>query len=270
MEELIRGTEVETSKTFSGANGFSSFFGVVKKGHSECGDSAFAYSDKDKAVVAVFDGVSGEGGAANASSRAAEAILRSLKPLKKVAESDVKKALKAARDGVDFGYTTAIVLCLRKDGTFIVAGVGDSPAYGMGRDGKASLLLPLARIVGDGDSILKFFHYRNIVSSVIGRTDSEIQVAMRSGKLESGESIIIASDGLSDNLYVKTAEGYVKDSSGADDIGEIAGGETGPEAAVSALLAEVGRRISVGKVERRGSLLVPKEDDVAIAAIQKL
>jgi serine/threonine protein phosphatase PrpC len=268
MEKLILGSEVADSESVSGKNKFSEFSVLVKKGHDDCGDSAFVYCDEDKTIIAVFDGVSGEAGAANASSQAAAAILGALKGESRMDAKKMEGALRDAQKKVTFGLTTAAVAFIRKSGSFVIAGVGDSPVYGIDKKGKISLELPLARAVKDGDAILKYFYYRNLLTSAIG-PDSAGELAMRSGKLEKGEALILASDGLSDNLFVKTKEGFVTDSSGTDDLAEIASGESS-ESIVTALAGEVAKRISVGRIEKKDSMLVPKADDLAIAALRML
>ena len=269
MERLISGKEVTASDNASGKNKFSEFFIFVKKGHDDCGDSAFVYSDENKTIIAVFDGVSGEAGAANASSDAASAILESLRPEDKIDAKKMESAIKKAQAKITFGLTTAAVAFIQKNGAFVIAGVGDSPIYGIDKKGKITLELPLARAVKDGDAILKYFHYRNLLTAAIGK-DSSGELALRSGKLEKGEILILASDGLSDNLYVKIKEGFVTDSSGCDDIGDILKGKKTAESLVNALSGETTKRISIGKIEKSDSLLVPKEDDLSIAAIRML
>ncbi len=268
MEKLIAGTKVATSGTCSGSTGFCDFSVTVKKGHEECGDSAFAYCDDKKAVIGIFDGVSGEPAAALASSAAASAALKHLKALDRCDEKQMREAFMQAQLAVTTGYTTAIILFVGKDGSFLVAGVGDSPAYGISAKGVISLEIPLARMTNDKDSIFKFFYFRNIVTSVLGPSGQDVPIRMRSGKLKKGEVLLLASDGLSDNLWVKVHNGYVKDSSGIDDLKKLIGKEHLPPKIVRLLLDETSKRIKAGKKEKKGLMLVPKEDDIAIAALR--
>ncbi len=268
MEKLIAGTKITASGTCSASTAFCDFSVTVKKGHEECGDSAFAYSDGKKAILAIFDGVSGEAGASSASSAASSAALKYLKALDRCDGKQMKEALMQAQLAVTAGYTTAIILFLEKNGSFMVAGVGDSPAYGISAKGETSLEIPLARMTNDDDSIFKFFYFRNIVTSVLGPSGQDVPIRMRSGKLKKGELILLASDGLSDNLWVKVRNGYVKDASGIGDLRELLGTERSPRKIVRLLLDETSRRIKAGKKERKGEMLVPKQDDVAIAALR--
>lgn len=268
MEKLIAGTKITASGSCSGSTGFCDFSATVKKGHEECGDSAFAYSDDKKVVLGIFDGVSGEPGAASASSAAASAALKHLKALGRCDERQMKEAMMQAQLAVTAGYTTAIILFVEKGGKFLVAGVGDSPAYGISARGEVSLEIPLARMTNDEDSIFKFFYFRNIVTSVLGPSGQDVPIRMRSGKVKKGDIVLLASDGLSDNLWVKVHKGYVKDGSGTDDLEKLLGRKRGPEKIVKLLLDEVAKRIAAGKKEKKGLMLVPKEDDIAIAALR--
>ncbi len=268
MQKMIRGTEVAATMEASASNAFSESFCIVKKGHEECGDSAFVYADDEKTILAVFDGVSGEEGASAASSVAAESVLSALMPHDRISEQKMKEAVLKAHGDIKFGLTTAAILFLEKNGSFVLAGVGDSPVYGINRKGEVSLELPLARNVGDKDSILKFFYFRNLLTSALGGGSQEVSLNLRKGKLGKGEVLILASDGLADNLYVAIDDGYVTESSGLADLSGLIGKAREPERIVRSLFAEISSRLSVGRVERRKSMLVPKEDDIAIIAVR--
>jgi len=268
MEKLIPGTKVTASASCSGSAGFCDFALTVKKGHEECGDSAFAYSDAGKVVVGIFDGVSGEPGAATASSDAAAAALKHLKTLDTCDGKRMRDALMQAQLAVTAGYTTAVILFVEKDGSFLVAGVGDSPAYSISAEGRVEMEIPLARMTDDGDSIFKFFYFRNVVTSVLGPSGQDVPVRMREGRLKKGEVLLLASDGLSDNLWVKVRDGYVKDGSGTDDLKTLIGKQRDPGKIIGLLLDGVAERIAAGKKEKKGMMLVPKEDDVAITALR--
>ncbi|MEW6036162.1 MAG: protein phosphatase 2C domain-containing protein [Candidatus Micrarchaeota archaeon] len=269
MEKLIKGSEVADSDEGGGKTAFAEFFMAVKKGHGECGDSAFVYSDAEKVVAAVFDGVSGEPGASFASSDAAEAALEYLKGLASAGDKEMQEALSRAHLNIKLGSTTAALLFLSRDGSFVIAGIGDSPIYGISK-GEVSLELPLARAVGDGDSILKFFYFRNIVTAVLGGPADSLDVGIRKGKLKKGEVLILASDGLSDNLFIKVDGGFIAESSGKEDLEGLIAKRRGPRELVKLLMGEIARRLEAGKTERKGGVLVPKEDDIAIVALRKL
>jgi serine/threonine protein phosphatase PrpC len=270
MEKLMCGAGIAADAACSGGTAFCDFQLSVRKGHEECGDSAFVYSDADKVVAGIFDGVSGELGAASASSAAASAALDYLKTFDSCDEERMKEALMRAQLAIRAGYTTASLLFLAKSGAFIIGGVGDSPAYGISAKGEFSLEIPLARETKDKDSVFRFFHFRNLVSSALGRNGKDVPLAIRSGKLRAGEVVLLSSDGLYDNLWVKVHDGYVTDSSGTDDLKSLVGAERDPRAIVRLLMDAITERIRAGKKETDGGLLVPKADDVAIAAFRFL
>jgi serine/threonine protein phosphatase PrpC len=132
----------------------------------------------------------------------------------------------------------------------------------------AALELPLGRAVGDGDSIFKFFYYRNMVTSVLGPSDADINIHTRSGKLMGGEMLLLATDCLIDNLAVKVDDGYVTDSSGSDDLTRLIGKPGDLEPLVRGLAKEIQNRLVKGKIEKKGLQLVPKEDDLALIAFR--
>lgn len=270
MERLMLGREVSSFEEFGGRTAYCEFFGIVKKGHEECGDSAVFYADEKKSIFAVFDGVSGEGGAAAASSEAAISIMESLRSETTITQKKMESAIKVAAGKVSVGATTAAILFLQKDGTYVLASIGDSPIYGIDKSGAVGQEIPLARAVKECDSVLKFFFYRNLVTSVIGGGQTEMSAHLKKGRLGKNEMFMLASDGLSDNLYVEISEGYVTNASGDSDLKELLGRLINPESIVKSLVAEVEQRLKMGKIERSGSMLIPKEDDIAIICIRRI
>ncbi|MEW6748644.1 MAG: protein phosphatase 2C domain-containing protein [Candidatus Micrarchaeota archaeon] len=270
MERLMKGGMVELEESAEGKTPFCDFSLIVRRGHMECGDSAFVYSDENKLLAGVFDGVSGEPGAEQASSDAAEAALSYLKNLDRIGEEEMKEALSRAHLSIKISSTTASLLYLKKDGSFMVAAIGDSPIYGVDAKGGVSLEIPPARTVRDRDSILKYFAFRNYITAALGGPAELLEVSIRKGRLKKGEMLIVASDGLSDNLFVETEDGYVSDSSGVKDLQSLIKGKRTPSSVIKTLMAELAKRLSEGRVEKPGRILQPKEDDIAIAAIRLL
>lgn len=276
-ERILEGSSITGSRSLSLECPPYAISVIVKKGHDECGDSALVYHDRSKIILAVFDGVSGEPGASRASGDAARSILSSLKGVDDVDEGSILSALQKADTDVRFGFTTALVLSVKREsGEFLISGIGDSPAYSRDSKGVVSLELPLSRVVQDNDSIMRFFSYRNIVSSVIGQgRSSKIgerpggDVLIRSGTLSEGDAIILASDALTDNLYVEVKDGFVTDSSGTRDLQGILGKENDPERIVARLVSEIQKRIEGGRVDKEGAVLIPKKDDLSIAVITR-
>jgi serine/threonine protein phosphatase PrpC len=268
MEKLMLGEGIKTEASAGAKSKLGECFCYVSRGHEECGDSAFFYLDDRKAILGVFDGVSGESGAASASSIAASAVLESLRKKDRADERAIRKALSSASGAITKGYTTAVVAFIEKDGTALVAGVGDSPIYGVTKKGEVALELPLGRPVGDNDAVFKFFYFRNLVTSVLGPSGVDIHIHTRKGKLRKGEMLILASDCLNDNLFLKVKEGYIADSSGNEDLGKLIGKLRKPESTVKKIAKEIKRRVAAGKVEEEGRILVPKENDLAVIAFR--
>lgn len=267
MKKFLLGENI-TGEASCGHKGKScEFYAIVKRGHEECGDSIAAYCN-DRIVLAVFDGISGEAGAGHASSQAAKGILDYLKT-RKATETTLRDAILYANQQIRFGYTTAAIVSIEKDGSILLAGVGDSPIYSISK-GKTSLEIPLGRAVKKGDSILKFFQFRNLVTSVMGPHDSEIELKIKTGRITKGDIIIMASDGLTDNLYVKTKEGYVTDATGTADLKELVGKTTKPQTIVKKLVKEIEKRIKKGKIQNKNRILFPKTDDLTIIALRWL
>jgi len=266
MEKLLLGTKIKTSESFDGKNSFCEFSSFVKRIHEECGDSALIYADEKLLIAAVFDGVSGESGASKASSVAAASILEFLRN-KTPSEKAVRDAISHANQNVIMGYTTASIFMMNKSGSFVMACVGDSPIYGM--SGEAlDLEIPLGRPVGDKDSILKFISHRSLVTSVMGPSGVDVEIHMTKGKLKGGDLIILASDALIDNLYLKTKDGYITDSSGSEDLKELVTGLEGPKEITKRLAAEIEQRSKGRKIEKPGKLLDPKRDDISIVTLR--
>ncbi len=266
MEKLLLGTRIKTSEEFNGKNSFCEFSSFVRRMHEECGDSALVYADEKIVIAAVFDGVSGESGASKASSVAAASILEFLRN-KAPSEKAVREAISHANKNVIMGYTTASIFMMNKSGSFVLACVGDSPIYAMSGE-VLDLEIPLGRPVGDNDSILKFISHRSLVTSVLGPSGVDIEIRMTKGKLKGGELIILASDALIDNLYLKTKEGYITDSSGSEDLKELIKGLKTPVQITKKLAEEIEKRSRGRKIEKKGRLLDPKRDDASIIALR--
>ncbi|MBN1170349.1 protein phosphatase 2C domain-containing protein [Candidatus Micrarchaeota archaeon] len=263
---MILGAEVKTKKEMRFASDFGEIYALVRKGHEECGDSALVYADSEKVILAVFDGVSGEKGAAKASSDAAKSILESLKSICNPGDKEIHDAVSRASMDIREGFTTIAMAFISHDGSMVLASVGDSAIYSKSGK-KVALELPLGRAVAKGDSVLKFFGFRNFVTSVIGPANHEIEIKIADGKIKKGNVLILASDGLVDNLYVETKDGYVTDASGSGDLGEIIKSDS-PKTIVKDLDNAIRERIKKGKIEEKGRILDPKTDDLCLIALR--
>jgi serine/threonine protein phosphatase PrpC len=283
MERLIRGDGLSDKKQedgFSSKTDLSEFSLSVRKGHEECGDSAFVFEADGRLIAGVFDGVSGEAGAAEASSVAAESVLaffkrdiskgKNPKGKKRIDEEEMKKALLSANEKIKHGMTTAALVCIEKNGAFIAACVGDSLVYSIDSKARVSAEIQQGRPVGDDHSILKYLYYRNFVMSVLGPSGKDIDMHVRKGKLKEGEVLLLATDGLTDNLYFKVKEGYVSDTAGTEDLRSIINDIREPEALVRLLIEEAVKRMAGEKIELPDRMLVPKKDDIALIAVRWL
>ncbi len=265
MEKIICGSGLSKPVNFDSKNSFIEASLFLQAGHEECGDSAFIYHDDEKVIVAVFDGVSGESGAAAASCDCATSMLGFLKNHNKIDKKKMEEAFVHSNKSIKFGFTTATIAFITKNGEFMLASVGDSPVYSINK-GEAALEIPPARAVGNDHSILKFFHFRNLVSSVLGG-NAEFELKISSGKLTGGEIVILASDGLSDNLFVLTNDGYILDSSGSSDLISIIGNIKSPSAITKKLASEISIRMKGTRIDKPNAILVPKKDDLSIISL---
>jgi hypothetical protein len=239
----------------------------VRRGHETCGDSAFAFCDDKKAVIAVFDGVSGEPGAAEASSIAALAMLNHLKGKDSPTKNDMQESLVNAHANVIVGYTTAAVIVVEKTGRFICASVGDSTIYSYSKSGVVKLELQPMRVVGKGTPLDEFIFQRMVVPVALG-LDADMQILIRDGKLEGGDSILVMTDAVMDNLKIKLKGGKVADTSGVEDLKLIIGDASGAAEVVKSIRDEIVRRMDARfDIREKDSALVSKLDDLAIVGL---
>lgn len=243
-------------------NNFGPLHYIVRQGHEECGDDIAIYEDDKKLILAVFDGVSGEEGAKNAAKTASQTILNSLKIHDVVNENLLKMAIIDANKEIEKGFTTISLAFIEKTGKITLASVGDSAIYSKSK-GKIYLELPLGRAVGNGDSIMKFFAFRNIVTSVLGPSESDMEVHIADGILTKGDILIIASDGLVDNLFVETKNGLISDSSGVNDLESLIKSNE-PKEIIKELVDTIDLRLKTGRIEESDKIIEPKKDDLSI------
>jgi len=208
--------------------------------------------------------VSGEPGAEVASSVAAVAILNHLKKIEKIKPIDLQDALIHAHSNIIMGTTTALIVVIERSGSFMCASVGDSAMYSIDKDGKVATQIEQMRVVGPGSSIFRFMMLRNVVGSVLG-TEGDLQIYFKQGTLDPGESLLLLSDGITDNLVIKTQEGNVSDCTGVEDLKSIIGHDREIGKIVTRIRKEIWRRMEdkVELKEKDKSLLI-KPDDFAM------
>jgi serine/threonine protein phosphatase PrpC len=163
-------------------------------------------------VLAVADGV---GGAA-AGARASNAALRSV--LARLEGTDVASLREAVLAGVDdanqavkelgVGAATTLALVRVQEGTVRSYHVGDSVVLVFGQRGKRKLETishsPVGYAVEAGllDEQEALHHdERHLVSNLVGQPDMRVEIS-GSLRLAPRDTVIVASDGLSDNLHV--------------------------------------------------------------------
>lgn len=276
MEKLILANDVTDLLSAEGKSASStsptfSLAAIVKKGHEQCGDSAFFYCDGEHAFGGVFDGVSGESNAQLASAKAAQSVLGLLKSVKTADEETLKKVLWNANSVIKRGFTTASIFFLQKNGNYSIASVGDSPIFTIS-NGIAFLEVAADRPVGIGSPVFEFLQKRNVVTSVLGM--KEIQIQTKSGKLDKGDLILICSDGISDNLLFKVKNEFVIDDSGTSDLSEILKDELknkkDPKKIVEKLAKDIVLRIDHPPMLKGDLVFEPKKDDLSLLACRFL
>ncbi len=236
---------------------------LVKKGHDVCGDSAFIYSDETKAILAVFDGVSGMEGADQASSIAALSVLNFLKGFESPNKDDLQEALIGAHANIVYGSTTALVAIILKDGSFVAGSVGDSALYSSGKSELKLEISPL-RSVGEGSDFFQYMINRNIVPNALGMP-TDMEILYRNGKLEKGDSLILMTDGILDNLKIIAKDNIVADCSGIKDLRFIIGDSSDPKDIVKKITSAVFERLENRTVHlEEGEKFTSKSDDIAL------
>lgn len=181
--------------------------------HTENQDSFIA----ENPIFAVADGVGGYAGAKEASSLAVSALKRSSARI--VDEESLKEGLHQIHEVVQHAAhekrilnmgTTIAAAKIISDDEVIVGNVGDSPILFF--DPKE------ARQVSYDDS-----HRSKDPAAVYGITqylglDMEVEVHVSTIRYESGDHLLICSDGITDNLNLSTLEDLIRKQANAERI----------------------------------------------------
>jgi serine/threonine protein phosphatase PrpC len=262
------GTEIGSETRGDVREAFAQVSWFIRRGHNVCGDSAFVHMDDSKVVAAVLDGVSGEPGADQASSVAAVALVNHLKNIASPDKNDIQNAFVKAHSNIVFGLTTVALAVIMKDGRFLCGSVGDSMAYSVETRGTARPELPGARIVGPGSPLLRYLTYRNVVPAALGM-QKDMEMCFKRGELSKGESVLLMTDGVTDNLTIYVENGVVKDCTGAKDLGSIIGDAKDAASVVRRIGDEIIRRMDAKfDIRDPGRVLVAKKDDVAVICVR--
>ncbi len=184
-----------------------------------------------RGVLVVADGLGGRPGGATASARTVECIKRSVTGV-----GDGEDAMRAAiiegieqanRELLEMGTGAATTVAVAEiDGATVrTYHVGDSVILVIGQRGKLKLQTVAHSPVGFGeasglmDEAEAMSHpERHIVANIVGAHDMRIEVGSRK-ELAPRDTVVLASDGLVDNLYV----GEIADIVRAGPLGDAAG-----------------------------------------------
>lgn len=214
-------------------------------------------------VLVVADGAGGLPGGKRASITAVETLARSLQVAVEkttLLRTAVLNGIEAANDAVrDIGNGSATTLCVMtvEGRTTRSYQIGDSEALVIGQRGRVKSRTtahsPTGFAVEAGflDQREALHHEeRHLVSNFIGTSDMTIDVGA-AVELAARDTIVVASDGLTDNLHV-------------EEIVELT--RKGPlDAAVDALVAKAGKRMT-GDVAAQPS----KPDDLSVIVFRKV
>lgn len=268
MNEIkLLGKDIKTEKKGDAECEYAQIAYDVRRMHDVCGDSALIYMDEKKIILAVLDGVSGEQGAEQASSIAAIAILNYLREKDRITKEDLQDALTGAHSHIVYGFTTALVVAIKPDGSFLSASIGDSTFYSLGRNSELDLVMDVMRMVGVGSPVFRFALFRNNVTSVLG-LDADLEIYFKDGMLEPGDTLILVTDGILDNLKFQTEDNKVKSCSGTEDMKEIIGKKHEAKAIVRNIRSEILKRMkNPAEIKEGNQSLIIKPDDFAIIAI---
>jgi hypothetical protein len=161
-----------------------------------------------------------------------------------------------------------VLAVVMKDGRFICGSVGDSMAYSVDTKGAVRLELPGARVVGPGTPILRFLMYRNVVPAALGM-QKDMEIFFKQGELGNGDSILLMTDGVTDNLTIYVEDGVVKDCGGANDIALMIENAKDERSVVRRIRDEVVKRMDENyDIRDPDRVLVAKKDDVAVVGIR--
>jgi serine/threonine protein phosphatase PrpC len=264
----LLGKDIKTEKKGYAASKYAEISYVVRRMHDVCGDSALIYTDKNKTILAVLDGVSGEEGAEQASSIATIAILNFLKNNDSIKKDDLHDALVNAHSHIVYGFTTVLVVVVKPDGSFLSASVGDSTIYSLSKSGKLNLEMDLMRMVGVGSPVFRFALFRNNVTSVLG-LQADLEIFFKEGSLDSGDSLLLVTDGILDNLKFEIENEKVKSCSGIKDLSNIIDKEKNIKKITTKIRKEILKRMDDRiEIKEETESLIIKPDDFAIIGLQ--
>lgn len=198
------------------ANGVAAVFSARCPGKNSANEDAAAIIsfDESSAVLAVADGMGG----ARAGEKASELAVKTLKKSLKTAAEQEDTIRSGILDGFELAHESVRGLGVGAGTTLAVVEihdrqvrpyhVGDSMILALGRQGKVKLNPSFHSPVGYGlrggflDEAEAMLHEeRHVVSNVIGAADMHIEIGSAL-ELADNDTVLVASDGLADNLHV--------------------------------------------------------------------
>lgn len=221
-------TYFESDHTAAEKKGFASGQAVVfsrrapdKEGPNEDAVALIPY-DMDSGVLVVADGLGGERAGNEASRLAVEKISNAVQMaareetiLREAILDGIEQANQAVMD-LGLGAATTIALVEISEGFVRPYHVGDSMIMISGQRGKEKFLSishsPVGYAVESGmlDASEAVLHEeRHVVSNVVGEADMRIDIGPTI-KMAKRDTLVLASDGLSDNLYNEEIIGIVR------------------------------------------------------------
>ncbi len=171
-------------------------------------DAIFTFFNNRIFAAGVFDGLGGKRNGESASREAAATLLNEIEAFESSKKTDkfkwvLESAFLVAADRLDrYGdgraSTAVAFIADNKTGEFAIASCGDSSAYLVSKK-KAELLA--GGFFGEGMEFEEFSLERRMVESALGSRFRRID--FREGVLSKGDSLVLASDGLTNNLEIK-------------------------------------------------------------------
>jgi hypothetical protein len=261
-------------------------------GRQFCQDAAMVFMDKDRLSIGVFDGYKPAG--TFFSETVPDSIIGMLAQRPGVHGAQVfteatRQACSLPRpehEGLRRGGTTAAFATISlDDGCYSLIGVADAAAYRIWPYANDSHGIVQRRLDYSADprgqALVgmdpgEYISGRHVVGKTISYCDPDgLTISTDGGVLQTGEGILLMSDGITKNLSIgiDPGSGKVADVSGCPDLLRMLRGCSTPEEIIFSVVSEVDHRIQ-GNVSSGtpvtappGELLEPDPDDLSIIVL---
>jgi serine/threonine protein phosphatase PrpC len=277
---------------FSGEAGFGEFSVSVHKGATRirCQDTAVLHISDTFAMLAILDGFGHAG--EMFSYRVGSSLLALMSGnhnwniLGMDTESILRTAIENGLTGADrnkIGGTTAILCLLMKNGEYSISSIGDSVGYVSGKDllrkhfdydtrgwNQTGAPLHEAKIQPE-----EFASIRNILDHSITFSNMDGDwIETERGTLGIGETLLLASDGLTKNLDFKVSgQGFVIDPRGLEDLYALIQADPRPSKLAAAISKEIRDRMAEKKdifASSDNTGRRTQDDDLSLLAFARL